>query len=106
MTVDLDLLSMPKEDLLVLSKKIDKALSDYDARKKAEARAAAEALAKEAGYSLSELMEVGGAKGSKGAPKYAHPENPSKTWTGRGRKPKWVEEHLAAGGDLDTLAIQ
>lgn len=106
MTADLDLLSMPKEDLLMLSKKIDKALADYDVRKKAEARAAAEALAKEAGYSLSELMEVGGSKGSKGAPRYAHPENPSQTWTGRGRKPKWVEEHLSAGGELDALAIQ
>ncbi len=52
MTSQLDLQSMSKEDLVALSKKVDKALADYDARKKAEARAAAEALAKEAGYSL------------------------------------------------------
>lgn len=105
MIPQLDLQSMPKEDLLALSKKVDKALADYDARKKAEARAAAEALAKEAGYSLSELMEAGSTKGSKGTPKYAHPENSAQTWTGRGRKPKWLEEHLAAGGDLEALAI-
>lgn len=27
------------------------------------------------------------------------------TWTGRGRKPKWVEEHLASGKSLDEIAI-
>lgn len=25
-------------------------------------------------------------------------------WTGRGRKPKWVEDHLASGGTLESLA--
>jgi len=27
------------------------------------------------------------------------------TWTGRGRKPKWVEKHLASGKSLDEIAI-
>jgi DNA-binding protein H-NS len=27
------------------------------------------------------------------------------TWTGRGRKPKWVEEHLSSGGSLESLAV-
>jgi DNA-binding protein H-NS len=27
------------------------------------------------------------------------------TWTGRGRKPKWVEEHLSGGGSLESLAV-
>lgn len=34
---------------------------------------------------------------------YAHPDNADLTWTGRGRKPKWVEEYLANGGDLKDL---
>lgn len=25
------------------------------------------------------------------------------TWSGRGSKPKWVEDHLAAGGTLEEL---
>lgn len=102
---EFDLMSMSKDELVALQKHVEKAIADYDARKKAEVRAAAEALAKAEGYSLAELLESGGAKGSKGIPKYAHPEDPSQTWTGRGRKPKWVEEHLAAGGDLKDLTI-
>jgi len=27
------------------------------------------------------------------------------SWSGRGRQPKWIVEHLAAGGSLDDLAI-
>ena len=28
------------------------------------------------------------------------------TWSGRGRKPKWVEDHLANGGELDDMLIK
>ncbi|NDV50090.1 H-NS histone family protein [Yangia sp. PrR003] len=105
MALDINLQEMDKAELTELSKKVTKALEDYDARKKVEARAAAEALAKEHGYTLTELLEAGGTKGSKGAPKYADPANQANTWTGRGRKPKWVEAHLEAGHDLEELAI-
>lgn len=40
-----------------------------------------------------------------GDAKYANPENAADTWTGRGRKPQWCVEHLAAGGTLDDLLI-
>ena len=49
------------------------------------------------------------AKLSKGranvAAKYANPADASQTWTGRGRKPKWVVELLASGKSLDDAAI-
>lgn len=28
------------------------------------------------------------------------------TWTGRGRKPQWVADHLAKGGKLEDFSIQ
>ncbi|MBE9639951.1 H-NS family nucleoid-associated regulatory protein [Salipiger mangrovisoli] len=102
---DINLQDMNEKELTELGKRVSKALADYDTRQKAKARAAAEALAKEHGYSLSDLLDAPATKGSKGAPKYAHPENPSQTWTGRGRKPKWVEAHLSSGGELTELAI-
>jgi DNA-binding protein H-NS len=44
-------------------------------------------------------------KGSRSAvaPKYAKGED---TWTGRGRQPKWVADHVAAGGKLEDLLIK
>lgn len=86
-----------------LKKDIERALKDVEQRKVREARAAVEAAAKDAGFTLKELMEKAG--GSISAPKYKHPENPDVTWTGRGRKPKWVIAALEAGGSLEDLEI-
>lgn len=37
--------------------------------------------------------------------KFVHPEHPEIQWTGRGRQPRWVREHLEAGHTLEQLAI-
>ena len=34
---------------------------------------------------------------------YINPENPQQTWSGRGRKPKWVEKILERKIDIETL---
>jgi DNA-binding protein H-NS len=39
------------------------------------------------------------------APKYRNPLNSDEMWTGRGRKPKWVESFLASGGKLEEITI-
>ena len=75
-------------------------------RQKAEARAKVEAFARELGYPLAEL--VGGDTKPKRAPvaaKYRHPENPSLTWSGRGRKPQWFVDALAGGKMAEDLAL-
>ena len=36
--------------------------------------------------------------------KYRHPENPVLTWSGRGKRPQWLNEWLAAGHTLEELA--
>lgn len=103
--MDLDALSL--KELKKLQNDVAKAISTYEDRMKKEAISELEAKAREMGFNLNELL--GGAKGKRAggtvAPKYAHPENPSVTWTGRGRKPKWVVEALQAGKLLDDLAI-
>jgi len=38
-------------------------------------------------------------------PEYRNPTNPSETWAGRGRTPRWVVELLATGASLDELRI-
>jgi DNA-binding protein H-NS len=39
-------------------------------------------------------------------PKYRNPINPSETWSGRGKTPRWVAELIAAGRSLDEFRIQ
>lgn len=103
----MDLTKLNLKELKQLQKDVDKAITTYEDRVKKEALLAVEAKAKEMGFSLAELMGEGkaGGKRQKVAPKYAHPENPSLTWTGRGRKPKWIEEALTSGKSLDDMAI-
>lgn len=68
------------------------------------------AFARDHGFSLEEL--TGGKKGRRSgtrrpvAPKYANPANPVQTWTGRGRKPLWVEAALDQGQSLESLLIR
>lgn len=38
-------------------------------------------------------------------PRYANPRNRRETWTGFGRKPRWLKEHLAAGHSLESALI-
>ncbi|SMC29947.1 DNA-binding protein H-NS [Andreprevotia lacus DSM 23236] len=68
------------------------------------------ALAAEKGFSLRELLgepekPAAPAVKPKGVARYRNPQNGSQTWTGHGRKPQWVIDFLAAGGQLDQLGI-
>lgn len=99
---------MELDELKRAQKIINDAVENYEARKKAEALAALTAQAKEFGFSINELIGGDSKKGSRGAvaKKYMNPNNHADQWTGRGRKPKWVEEHLENGGTLEDLLIE
>lgn len=103
--MDLDALSL--QELKDLQDKISIAIIDFENRRKADALDELKALAQAKGFSLDELVD--GTKRKKVrapvAPKYADPANPSNTWTGRGRKPKWMVEALANGGLPEDFAI-
>ncbi|WP_415404111.1 H-NS family nucleoid-associated regulatory protein [Tateyamaria sp. SN3-11] len=101
--IDWDALSL--DDLKNIQKKAAKAIEGFETRKRKEALAAVEAKAAEMGFSLSELTGGTKTKSTKSAPKYCHPENPAKTWTGKGRQPNWIKEALANGKTLEDLLI-
>lgn len=44
-------------------------------------------------------------KGAKVAIKYRHPTDPSKTWTGRGVAPKWMQELQSAGRQRSEFEV-
>jgi|SRR5215204_48819 len=39
-------------------------------------------------------------------PKYQNPKDPSETWSGRGKTPRWAAELIAAGRKLDEFKIR
>ncbi|SDX13246.1 DNA-binding protein H-NS [Ruegeria halocynthiae] len=103
----IDLEKMSRKELLELRNQVEKALKSAETRERKEALKAAEKAAAEFGFSLSELP-LDGIKPSKGAktkPKYHNPNDPSQTWTGRGRKPQWIHDALKAGADITDLEI-
>jgi DNA-binding protein H-NS len=39
------------------------------------------------------------------SPKYRNPNEPSETWSGRGKRPRWLAAALKAGHTIDEFAI-
>mgnify|MGYP006211196503 CR=1 FL=1 len=66
----------------------------------------ADAIAKEMGYSLADLIgaEVKAARAPAVA-KYRHPENAALTWSSRGRKPQWFADHINSGKEPSDLSV-
>ena len=106
MSFDLDQISL--SELKKLQKDVDKAIVSFEARQKAAARAELEAKAKELGFSLNQLVDDVSTK-KKSAPvkpKYQNPANPDQTWSGRGRKPRWLTIALTSvGANMEDFAI-
>jgi DNA-binding protein H-NS len=38
-------------------------------------------------------------------PKYQNPKDPTETWSGRGRQPRWLSPQLSSGKELDDFRI-
>lgn len=68
------------------------------------------ALVKAEGFGLDEVLGRGGAGGrgkarGKVKPKYRNPADPSQTWSGRGKRPRWFNAALSAGKKEKDLLI-
>jgi len=103
-TVDINSLSL--KELKDLQSQVARAIASYEDRKKKEAIAELEEIARAKGFSLAELTGVVATR--KRAPataKYANPADSSDTWSGRGRKPHWFVAALAAGKTPEDLAL-
>lgn len=107
MAVKLD--KMSRSELETLRNDIDKAIVDLRKKEKKDALAAAQKAAAEFGFSLEELTSKRGAKGAgkgtKAEAKYLNPENPTQTWTGKGRQPNWFKEAVSGGKSATDLLI-
>ena len=105
--------SMSLDEMRGLRKEIDRAIASYEGRQRQAAVSAAEEVAKEHGFKLTELVggrptrgsrKTGGAEAPSPAA-YANPDNPSQTWSGRGRRPGWFLDAISTGKTKEDLAI-
>lgn len=104
----MDLKGMSRKELEKLKADVDKALVAVESREKKDALKAAEKAAADFGFTLAEIVSgsTTAKKASRpGAARYKNPENPSQTWTGKGRQPGWFKAALAAGTDPSVLEI-
>ncbi len=101
----IDLEKMSRKELLELRNRVEKALKTAEVRERKEALKAAEKAAAVYGFSLSELSGDSAKSAKSSKAKYQNPNNPSQTWTGRGRKPQWVHDAIKAGTDITDLEI-
>lgn len=96
------------EELRDLKKRIDK---EIESRRKTEAKQAQQELKKVAekyGFNLNELVGAANGKSKttgKLSAKFRHPDDPSKTWSGRGRKPVWLKQWEDSGRSLEELKV-
>lgn len=113
----IEIKSLSLKDLEALKKRVDKAIATHEKKKKSQALAAVKAKAKAMGYSLADLTGGAAAKADKAAkpvkkaarktaaPAYRDTENAKNTYGGRGPRPKWLKDALAAGKKLEDFKI-
>lgn len=106
--MNIDLTNLSRKELLSLSKDIEKALADAEARDRKAALEAAKAAASEFGFTLDEISGTGKSsqyRRTVSEPKYYNPKDPTQTWTGKGRKPNWFTAELNAGTNPSDMEL-
>lgn len=109
MAVDLNNLSIEE-----LEQVISKARQLIEARREeavVQARAEIERIAASTGYSLQDLLGMGKPRARTAvrkavADKYRNPGDPSQSWSGRGKRPRWLQDLLQQGASLESLQIR
>jgi DNA-binding protein H-NS len=100
----LDQLSL--KELHAHREKVDQAIEARTRIERDEIRKSVEKLCASHGLTVEDVIgkrKGHGLKGSKVAAKYKG--GPGETWSGRGRRPRWLEAALKKGGKLESFAI-
>ncbi len=109
MSNNIDLNNYSVEDLKKLGEKVDKEIEKKKKRDILDLRDEFEKMAKEqVGMSAEEVLFYGKRKSKKtvGEPKYANPNDPSQTWTGRGKRPSWYNDAIDSGKKPEQMLIK
>jgi DNA-binding protein H-NS len=108
-----DISKLTIKELQSLLERVEEEIAKRKQREKSQLVESIAEIASEHGYSLRELIgpaarPVKGKRGRKRKPfavKYRHPKQANLTWTGRGRRPHWINEWLDEGKTMEALAV-
>jgi DNA-binding protein H-NS len=100
---DLEKMTLP--ELNELEKQLKAAKMVVQKKARAKMMEEIEKIAESYGISLEEVQNTS-SRSKPVLPRYRNPEDPTETWSGRGRQPKWVKDHLEDNGNLDALLIE
>ncbi|MCI5164659.1 MAG: H-NS histone family protein [Candidatus Electrothrix sp. GM3_4] len=97
----------PLDELIKLRDDLNKLITKRQREKKKELKQQFQEMAKKEGLSVDDILtpsssKKGTKKGNKAPIKY---EKDGNTWAGRGRKPKWVNELVESGGDIEDYLV-
>lgn len=105
-TNSIDLSKLSVEELQTLAQDVEREIVTRREAERERVLSQMRELAASLGLSLEDVLKMERGKGGGSvAAKYRHPDDPSLTWTGRGKRPAWVNEALASGKSLEDLAI-
>jgi DNA-binding protein H-NS len=103
-----DLKDLTTKQLRDVVSRAEEILEERRAVEVKEGRAKIAAIAKDLGYSLSDLIGTKGKKSSvhSAAPKYRSKTDPTLTWSGRGRMATWLANEIKAGKNKESFLIK
>ncbi len=103
--------AMSVDDLWQLYEKLSQVLSIRLTSEKRELEKRLAQLRREKELRVSESAEINSAprerrKYPRVFPKYQNPNEPSETWSGRGKQPRWLTAALKTGHTIDEFVIR
>jgi len=104
--INFELMSL--DEMWALHEEIGQVLSVRLASEKRELEKRLAQLRREKEVSLRETTEVAPRERRKYPrvyPKYRNPSEPSQTWSGRGKQPRWLTAALRTGRSIDEFVI-
>ncbi|OBU86069.1 H-NS family nucleoid-associated regulatory protein [Chromobacterium subtsugae] len=102
----MDLSKLEFTALIALKADVEGEIKRREVEEKSKAKKQILELARSFGLSVEDVLssKIAGTRKPVEA-KYRHPDDSSLTWTGRGRKPAWVQAWIDSGKAMETLAI-
>lgn len=101
--IDLDSLNV--DELRAITENAQQLIAKKQHQRLYDAYMQFEKIAEDSNSTINEILAAGEKLEKKRSIKYRNTDNNEETWTGRGRKPTWLVEALAAGRDLESFAI-